>query len=64
MLLHATNFRRFTLNLDLSEIFKPIIIDRIIFTLVGKKMVIKKDFDRDTEGIMLKEKLKSALWKN
>ncbi|MDF9407067.1 type I-B CRISPR-associated endonuclease Cas1b [Pelotomaculum isophthalicicum JI] len=58
--LHATNFRRFTLNLDLSEVFKPIIIDRIIFTLVGKKMVTKKDFDRDTEGIMLKEKAKKC----
>jgi len=58
--LHATNFRRFTLNLDLSEIFKPIIIDRIIFTLVGKKMVTKKDFDRDTEGILLKEKAKKC----
>jgi len=56
--LHATNFRRFTLNLDLSEIFKPIIVDRIIFALIGKKIVTKNDFDRDTEGIMLKEKAK------
>lgn len=30
--LHTTNFRRFTLNLDIAEIFKPIIVDRIIFT--------------------------------
>src|SRR5690606_33465585 len=26
--LHTTNFRRFTLNLDIAEIFKPIIVDR------------------------------------
>ncbi len=58
--LHATNFRRFTLNLDLAEIFKPIIIDRIIFTLIGKKMVTKQDFDQETEGIMLKEKAKKC----
>lgn len=58
--LHATNFRRFTLNLDLAEIFKPIIIDRIIFTLIGKKMITKRDFDRDTEGIMLKEKARKC----
>lgn len=58
--LHATNFRRFTLNLDLAEIFKPIIIDRIIFTLIGKKMITKNDFDRETEGIMLKEKAKKC----
>lgn len=29
--LHATNFRRFSLNLDIAEIFKPILIDRVIF---------------------------------
>lgn len=58
--LHATNFRRFTLNLDLSEIFKPIIVDRIIFTLVAKRMVTKRDFDQVTDGIMLKEKAKKC----
>jgi len=58
--LHATNFRRFTLNLDLAEIFKPIIVDRIIFTLIGKKMITKQDFDQDTEGIMLKEKARKC----
>src|SRR5699024_6672299 len=45
--LHSTNFRRFTLNLDIAEIFKPIIIDRIIFTLLGRKMIDVKDFEKD-----------------
>ena len=54
--LHATNFRRFTLNLDIAEIFKPIIVDRLIFTLIGKKMLTKKDFEKDMGGISLKEK--------
>ncbi|AKL94557.1 CRISPR-associated endonuclease Cas1 [Clostridium aceticum] len=54
--LHTTNFRRFTLNLDIAEIFKPIIIDRIMFTLIGKKMLTKKDFEKDMGGILLKEK--------
>ncbi len=54
--LHTTNFRRFTLNLDIAEIFKPIIIDRIIFTLIGKNMVTTGDFEKDMGGIMLKEK--------
>lgn len=62
--LHATNFRRFTLNLDLSEIFKPIIVDRLIFTLLGKKMITKGDFDRVTEGIMMKEKAKKCFVEN
>ncbi|KXG74357.1 type I-B CRISPR-associated endonuclease Cas1b [Thermotalea metallivorans] len=53
--LHTTNFRRFTLNLDIAEIFKPIIVDRIIFTLLGKNMLKKSDFDDDLEGVLLKE---------
>ncbi|CUH97862.1 CRISPR-associated endonuclease Cas1 2 [Propionispora sp. 2/2-37] len=58
--LHATNFRRFTLNLDVSEIFKPIIIDRVIFACLGRKMITKRDFEQDTEGIVLKEKGKKC----
>ncbi|QDR78933.1 type I-B CRISPR-associated endonuclease Cas1b [Sporomusa termitida] len=53
--LHATNFRRFSLNLDIAEIFKPILVDRVIFTLIGKKMISKRDFKKDSGGLMLKE---------
>lgn len=53
--LHTTNFRRFTLNLDVAEVFKPIIIDRIIFTLISKKMITDKDFEKDMGGIILNE---------
>lgn len=44
--LHTTNNRRFTLNLDIAEIFKPIIVDRTIFTLVSKNMLSAKHFDK------------------
>ena len=54
--LHATNFRRFTLNLDIAEIFKPIIVDRVIFTLIGRNMIAKEDFEKSTNGLILKEK--------
>lgn len=54
--LHSTNFRRFTLNLDIAEIFKPIIVDRVILSLVGKKMITGEDFDSTTEGLLLKER--------
>jgi len=54
--LHATNFRRFSLNLDVAEIFKPIIVDRLIFTLVGKRMITKADFEKGMEGVVIKEK--------
>ncbi len=49
--LPATNFRRFTLNLDISEIFKPIIGDRIIFKLINEKMLTSKDFN-DVENFV------------
>lgn len=58
--LHATNFRRFSLNLDVAEIFKPIIVDRIILSLLTRKMITKKDFERETGGIILKERAKKA----
>lgn len=54
--LHTTNFRRFTLNLDIAEIFKPIIVDRIIFSLINKNEISPKDFEEKLEGIYLKEK--------
>jgi CRISP-associated protein Cas1 len=54
--LHATNFRRFSLNLDVAEIFKPLIIDRLIFTLIDKQMINSGDFESETGGIVLKEK--------
>lgn len=54
--LHSTNNRRFTLNLDVSEIFKPIIVDRVIFSLINKNIITKKDFDDDFNGIILNDK--------
>jgi len=54
--LHTTNQRRYTLNLDVAEIFKPIIVDRVIFTLVNRGILKAKDFRDGTEGIFLTEK--------
>ena len=54
--LHTANFRRFSLNLDAAEIFKPIMADRLIFTLINKKMLSPKDFQDGTAGVALKEK--------
>ena len=54
--LHTTNFRRFTLNLDVSEIFKPVIGDRTIFPCINKKIITEKDFDKDLKGIILNDR--------
>lgn len=54
--LHASNFRRFSLNLDVAEIFKPVIGDRTIFSVLNKKIITEKDFENDFNGIFLNEK--------
>ena len=39
------------LNLDIADIFKPIIIDRVICTLLNKRMIAKnKHFQREELG--------------
>jgi len=53
--LHTTNFRRFSLNLDIAEIFKPILTDRSIFKLINKGMLSEKHFMKHLEGIYLSE---------
>ncbi|GHS94850.1 CRISPR-associated endonuclease Cas1 2 [Synergistales bacterium] len=55
--LHETNFRSFSLNLDVAEIFKPIIVDRIIFSLINKREIQEKHFEKQSGGgIYLSEK--------
>ncbi len=55
-ILHNTNFRRFSLNLDVAEIFKPIIVDRVIFTLLNKGMIKENHFEDKLNGIILNKK--------
>jgi len=45
--LHSVGDRRFSLSLDLAEIFKPLLADRVIFSLLNKKMITEKDFSKD-----------------
>lgn len=54
--LHTSNFRRFSLNLDIAEIFKLVIGDRTIFSVLNKKIISEKDFEKDMNGIFLNEK--------
>jgi len=48
--LHEPSTKRFSLSLDISEIFKPLIIDSIIFSMINKKIITLSDFD-NKEGI-------------
>ena len=58
--LHEPGFRRFSLALDLAEIFKPILVDRTIFRVLNKREVQSKDFDFHVNKVILKESGKKA----
>lgn len=45
--LHEPSYRRFSLALDVAEIFKPIFADRIIFDLMNNKQITEKHFDKE-----------------
>ena len=53
--LHEPGSRRFSLALDMAEIFKPLLVDRTIFRLVNKKEIQSRDFVRELDGCLLKE---------
>ncbi len=53
--LHEPSERRFSLSLDIAEIFKPIVIDRIILKLVRKGMLEEKDFREDLNAVLLSD---------
>ncbi len=53
--LHEPGYRRYSLALDLAEIFKPILVDRLVFTLLNKRILQASDFRRDLNQCLLKE---------
>ncbi len=54
--LHEPAERRFSLSLDLSEIFKPILVYRTIFDCVNnRKITVEKHFDKKLNYALLNE---------
>lgn len=48
------------MNLDIAEIFKPVIVDRVIFTLLGRRMISATDFEEGSEGVFMKDNAKRS----
>ena len=48
--LHQPSTKRFSLCLDIAEIFKPLIVDSVIFNMINNRMINKSDFDQQ-DGI-------------
>ena len=58
--LHEPGVRRYSLALDISEIFKPLLVDRTIFSVLNKKQIQAKDFRQDTNRCVLKDSAKKV----
>lgn len=57
--LHEPNFRSLSLHLDLAEIFKPLIADGLIFTMLNKEELKAGDFESDSGRLRIhKEAIK------
>ena len=53
--LHEPSYRRFSLALDIAEIFKPLISERLFMFLITKKVLSLQDFRNESKGVLLKE---------
>lgn len=62
--LHTPGERRYSLCLDLSEIFKPIIVDRIIFKVLNKKEIQEKHFEKKLNRCLLNEEGRKIFVRN
>lgn len=52
--LHEPGERRFSLSLDLAEVFKPLLVDRVIFKVLNKKMIQPEHFEANLNRVILK----------
>ena len=53
--LHEPGVRRYSLCLDLSEVFKPLIGDRLIFSLLNRRQITEESFTKELNFLHLKK---------
>lgn len=53
--LHEPGYRRYSLALDIAEIFKPIIVDRVIFKVLNKREIQEKHFNQHFNKCLLND---------
>jgi CRISPR-associated protein Cas1 len=53
--MHEPGDRRFTLSLDIADIYKPILADRVLFRLVNRQQISPDEFESDLDGCLLTE---------
>lgn len=58
--LHEPGTRRYSLALDVAEVFKPLLVDRTIFRVLNKKEIQASDFVTELNRCTLKERGRKA----
>ena len=53
--LHEPGVRRYSLCLDISEVFKPLIGDRLIFSLLNRRQITEDSFTKELNYLHLKK---------
>ena len=53
--LHEPGERRYSLSLDLADLFKPILADRVLFRLVNRNQLSASDFETELGSCLLNE---------
>lgn len=53
--LHEPGDRRFSLSLDLSEIFKPLLADRMVITLLNRMQLTEDSLDKESKQLTLSD---------
>lgn len=59
--LHEPGVSRFSLSLDISEVFKPIVIDRLIFRMLNRNQIQEKHFNKGLNFLHLNDKGKRII---
>lgn len=59
--LHEPGTKRFSLCLDIAEIFKPLIGERMIFSLLNKNQITENDFEAESNFLYLKDSARKTI---
>ncbi len=62
--LHEPGYRRYSLALDIAEVFKPILADRMIFKLFNKREIQEKHFEKGMQGCLLTKEGRQIVMKD
>ncbi|PSQ04033.1 subtype I-B CRISPR-associated endonuclease Cas1 [Halobacteriales archaeon QS_6_71_20] len=61
--LHEPGERRYSLSLDIADLFKPVLADRVVFRLVNRRQITRDDFREEVGSCLLTESARETFVK-